>query len=437
MFGAKVRRENAILKEELGAFLQVRDGIREEMMVMTLDPQGKIIFSNSHFENEMRVGKEELEGKRFAELVPSDLRNTIHYQKMVEALKSGTHWIGAVQASNARDQRFWIRCIIHPVRTSDGKLVEMFVIGNNLTRTIENSLEHENMIKALQRSTAVIEFDMQGLVLDANPLFLKAMGYSLNDIKGKHHKMFCEPEVYENPAYEAFWRKLRDGQFVADRFKRVDRYGNTVWLEASYNPIANSRGHFYKVVKFATVITDQVEQELAVSQAATVAYEISHETDASAKRGMDVMRETTAVMQKLSDQMSIASKSISDLEQQSQQISSIIQSISSIADQTNLLALNAAIEAARAGEQGRGFAVVADEVRQLASRTSSATEEIVSVVGQNQALTASAVSIIESSKKQAEDVVHLVAQARDVIHEIENEARKVVAAVSQFSDQIK
>ncbi|WP_417360393.1 methyl-accepting chemotaxis protein [Gallaecimonas pentaromativorans] len=148
------------------------------------------------------------------------------------------------------------------------------------------------------------------------------------------------------------------------------------------------------------------------------------------------MKETESVMQRLSEQMSKASKGIADLDNQSQQISAIIQSISSIADQTNLLALNAAIEAARAGEQGRGFAVVADEVRSLASRTTSATDEIVGVVGQNQTLTANAVGIIEDGREQAEKVMVLVKQAGLVIEEIQEGAQKVVAAVSQFSNQL-
>ena len=121
---------------------------------------------------------------------------------------------------------------------------------------------------------------------------------------------------------------------------------------------------------------------------------------------------------------------------QSQLIGSIIQAISSIADQTNLLALNAAIEAARAGEQGRGFAVVADEVRQLASRTSKATEEIVGVVKQNQLLAEQAVNVIMSGKQQAQQGLDLAGEAGTVILEIQDGARRVVGAVGQFANHL-
>ena len=113
-----------------------------------------------------------------------------------------------------------------------------------------------------------------------------------------------------------------------------------------------------------------------------------------------------------------------------------MESIRGIADQTNLLALNAAIEAARAGEQGRGFAVVADEVRQLASRTSSATEEIIKVVGDNKNLTEKAVSLIEHSMEKVHKALDLSAEAGHVMTDIQTGARQVVDAVSQFNNKL-
>jgi methyl-accepting chemotaxis protein len=248
--------------------------------------------------------------------------------------------------------------------------------------------------------------------------------------------MFCEAEEYNSAQYQAFWEQLRRGEFIAHRFKRVDSRGAAVWLEASYNPIRDSHERLYKVVKFATVITDQVGREQAVAQAAEIAFSTSQHTDAAAQKGSNVVRETVDVMRALASQMELAVDGISALDKQSQIIGSIIQSISSIADQTNLLALNAAIEAARAGEQGRGFAVVADEVRQLASRTSKATEEIVGVVEKNQKLAEQAVEVIEHGKRQAQQGLELSGQAGEVIVEIQDGARKVVNAVGQFANQI-
>jgi methyl-accepting chemotaxis protein len=190
------------------------------------------------------------------------------------------------------------------------------------------------------------------------------------------------------------------------------------------------------VVKVATVITDQVNREAAVAEAASIAFETSKGTDDSAQRGAAVVQQTVEVMRELATRMQEAVQGIEALDQQSQVIGAIVKSISGIADQTNLLALNAAIEAARAGEQGRGFAVVADEVRQLASRTSSATVEISKVVEQNQQLAERAVAMIDRGREQAELGLQLSGQAGNAIVEIQDGAQRVVSAIGQFSSHL-
>ncbi|WP_407919272.1 methyl-accepting chemotaxis protein [Crenobacter luteus] len=184
------------------------------------------------------------------------------------------------------------------------------------------------------------------------------------------------------------------------------------------------------------MITDEVEREQAIAEAAQIAYGTSRQTDDSAQNGAEVIRQTVQVMNALAERMQEAAEGIAALDRQSQLIGSIIQSIGDIADQTNLLALNAAIEAARAGESGRGFAVVADEVRQLASRTTAATKEIVDVVQQNQKLAEHAVSLVDHGKRQAEQGLELASRAGAVIVDIQDGAQRVVSAVGQFSSRL-
>ncbi|WP_460151147.1 methyl-accepting chemotaxis protein [Pseudomonas sp. H2_C02] len=191
------------------------------------------------------------------------------------------------------------------------------------------------------------------------------------------------------------------------------------------------------MVKFASVVTGQVLRESEVKAAAGVAYEVSLQTDVTAERGAAVVQNTVQTMQNIAVQMQSATGSIEALGKQSLLISAIVQTIGGIAAQTNLLALNAAIEAARAGEQGRGFAVVADEVRQLASRTSTATEEIVSVVQQNQRLADEAITEMFSSREQAEQGLTLANQVGAVITEIQGGAKQVVSAVGRFANELQ
>jgi methyl-accepting chemotaxis protein len=436
MFNRKLKAEIAALKEELGAINQTKASLDNEMLALHLDPKGVVTYANRNFEAEMCFQRADLEGKSLLELVPAYLRKTDFHLKLEKALVHGEHLAGALRLLRGNGTEAWLRGILQPIRSSGGKLLGFSFFANDLTRTITTSREHENIINALQRSTAVIEFNLDGTVLTANDRFLHSMGYTLDQIKGKHHRMFCEPEEYNSAAYAEFWQQLGRGNFIASRFKRVDSKGQVVWLEASYNPITDVNDRLYKVVKFATVITEKVLQEQAINDAAQLAHGISRNTDQSAQTGATVISQTVLAMQDLGQRMQDAVEGISELDAQSLQISSMIQSIREIADQTNLLALNAAIEAARAGEQGRGFAVVADEVRNLASRTTNATQEISGVVGQNRKLTESAVTLINAGKAKAEEGLSLAAQAGDVITDIKDGAQKVLNAVNQFASRL-
>lgn len=436
-FNKSLQKENQQLRDALYSLEQMRDSLDEDMLRITLDPQGNVLSVNQRLQSELNLIADKLVGKHLTELVPKNARNTPHFNRMKAAIERSEHWNGALQIEKSSGDDAWIRAIVQPIVNGRGKLERFVVYGSELTRTIKTSREHEDMLKALNRSTAVIEFSLDGTILRANDNFLRTMGYRSNEeIVGKHHRIFCENEEANSPGYKEFWRKLSTGQFVSDRFKRIDSYGQVVWLEASYNPIHNSEGELYKVVKFATVITELVNQELAVSDAAKIAFDVSEITGQQTAQGQQVVSTTIEKMEALVAQMKQASAGIEALNEQSKRIEDLVTSISGIADQTNLLALNAAIEAARAGEQGRGFAVVADEVRQLASRTNSTTEEISTVVTENLKRTRTAVELIAACQAQAGDTLDLSTQAGQVMEDIQSGSQRVVDAVSQFNQKL-
>ncbi|MGU3842421.1 PAS domain-containing protein, partial [Vibrio diabolicus] len=223
--------------------------------------------------------------KTITELVPSNSRNTDHFHRMKRAVQEKVFWNGAMQVLKGNGEEAWLRTVIQPVLNEHQEVESFFVFASELTRTIKASREQEDMLNALSRSMAVIEFTLDGNVLKANDNFLSTMVYTLDQIKGKHHRMFCDHEVAGSEAYREFWQRLAKGQFASDRFKRVNRYGEEVWLEASYNPIHNDRGELYKVVKFATDITQQVMQEQQMAQAAQLANEVSQETGTQTLQG--------------------------------------------------------------------------------------------------------------------------------------------------------
>lgn len=436
MFNKRLKQELSALREELSSLQQVKESLDSEMLVLSLGADGRIETANHNFTQEMLYANCSLVGRHIDDLVPVYLKNDEHYRRFKTAMTRNEHFSGTVRLLRGDGQEAWLRSIMQPILDSSGRVLRISIFSSDLTRTIEASRDHENLMSALLRSTAVIEFNLKGEVLTANDRFLQGMGYTLAQIQGKHHRMFCTHQEQGSEAYQAFWKRLNAGEFVAGRFQRIDSHGRDVWLEASYNPVRDANNTLYKVVKFATVITDQIHQEQAVSEAASIAYSTSLQTDESAQRGTKVVTQAVEVMRDLAKHMQQAGNGIEALNDQSQVIGSIVKTISGIAEQTNLLALNAAIEAARAGEQGRGFAVVADEVRQLASRTSKATEEIINVVRQNQDMARDAVTLMADGKLQAEEGLALAAEAGTVIVEIQDGAQKVVDAVGQFANQL-
>jgi methyl-accepting chemotaxis protein len=438
MFFSKKKLEARIveLEKELDGFQSVKKDLRSEMLYFAVDQNGIITNANDRFLESIEYTFNELIGTSFSDILPPSIGNEKNEAGVMGAISKKTHWHGALKLDSKNGNRVWLRSIVQPVTKPNVKGFQFEVYSAELTRTINHSKEMTDLITALNRSTATIEFNLDGTIITANENFIRSMGYSLKAIKGQHHKMFCSKQEVESPEYQRFWDELRAGKFVSSRFERIDASGNSVWLEASYNPVHDESGHLYKVIKFATVITDLVLREMAISETSKIANEISKNTVENSIIGSGVIDKTIMKMRELTGQMQAASEGIARLNEQSDKIGDLVSNISGIADQTNLLALNAAIEAARAGEQGRGFAVVADEVRNLASRTTSSTEEIITVVTKNKELTQKAVHLINEGMMISNEGLELSNESGRVMAEIKAGATEVVEAVSKFGDSL-
>lgn len=437
MFNGRHKEQLQEQSAELSPLRQLHDHMAATMLALTLDPEFRMVSLNEKFAQTVGYRAEQLQGRAMLEIVPAYVKNLPCFKKFIAAVSQRTPVADDYRFLHVDGSLKWIHIDWYPIKNERGELAEIRGFGREITKDLQLSKENEAFITALLRSTAVIQFTLDGKIVTANEQFLQATGYSLNQIVGKHHSIFCTPADAASSQYQQFWQTLNRGEFVADRFKRVDSHGRDLWLEATYNPVYDPEGKLCKVVKFASVVTDQVAREEEVREAASIAYDISRHTDTAAMRGASVVKDTVATMQRIAAEVESATQGIEALGQQSHLISSIVQTIGGIAAQTNLLALNAAIEAARAGEQGRGFAVVADEVRQLAGRTSAATEEIVAVVQKNQTLVDEAVREMANSREQASQGLALANQAGEVIVEIQDGAKQVVSAVGRFANELK
>lgn len=432
MFNKKLKLELAGCRQSLHDVEATLHSFDRSMALVEFTPDGVILDANPNFLDTMGYAREEVVGRHHRIFCESALVGSPEYSQFWSRLGAGQHLSDRYYRIARNGQGVWLESSYNPVRDAHGTVVRVVKLATNITERVQRELEQSSLINAINRSMATIEFNTEGDVLTANDNFLRVMGYRREELKGKHHRTFCERSETDTSAYRSFWERLNRGEFVSGRFKRVNRTGQVVWLEASYNPVFDARGNLYKIIKFATDITMQVQQQEAERQSAQVAYDISLQTDACTRRGAEVVRTTVNVMKEIAVELGDAAAEIEAVSQQSEKISNIVQTIGSIAEQTNLLALNAAIEAARAGEQGRGFAVVADEVRNLAARTSQATVEIVEVVRHNNELAQKAVSSMQISQQQTEEGVALANQAGDVIGEIQSGARHVVEVISQF-----
>jgi methyl-accepting chemotaxis protein len=452
--------------------------ISRSQAVIEFALDGTIQTANDNFLKAVGYSLEEIRGQHHRMFVEQVERETATYQRFWSQLAHGEYQAGQFRRIAKGGREVWLQASYNPIFDAGGRPFKVVKYCTEVTEMKTRAADFEGQIKAIDKAQAVIEFELNGVIRNANENFLRTVGYSIDEIRGRHHRLFVDAAYAESGEYRAFWEKLGRGDYDSGVYKRVGKGSKEIWLQASYNPIFDAGGRPVKVVKYASDISEQkklterlsrimAEIRTAGAEIQTSAEEISsgnaslsarveaqaaslEQTTASMMRMTETVRENADNAQQANQLALVACEhaerggkimhdavgAMQVINESSRKIADIIGVIDAIAFQTNLLALNAAVEAARAGEQGRGFAVVASEVRSLAGRSAAAAKEIKELIQDSVTKIGDGSRLVEESGKGLTDIVASVKKVTDIVGEISAASAEQATGIEQVGKAV-
>ena len=370
------------------------------------------------------------------------------YAEFWRRLGRGECVAGEFERVRQGGRRIWLQASYNPILDRSGTPYKIVKFALDVTEQKEKSARYESELAAIDRSTGVIHFDLDGTIIDANENFLRSAGYTLSEVRGRHHSLLVNRHTRKVPSTVS-WDKLRSGAFVAGQFRRVAKGGRTVWLEASYSPILDAAGRPTRVVKFATDVTALVDRKafqeslvqttfdeiikavLCVGEQSQNAADASKDTASTVESVAASTEELGASIVDIARSMETSKGAVEQViaetgtaDTSSQRLSAkialmsdVVALIQEIAGQINLLSLNAAIEAAHAGDAGRGFAVVASEIKALADQVATASRKIEQDISDVQTTSAEVVTALAGIHAAVESVKDAVVSTAGAVEE--------------------
>jgi methyl-accepting chemotaxis protein len=396
--------------------------IHRAQAVIEFDMDGSIITANDNFLGVIGYSLAEIQGHHHRMFVDPVERDSAAYRAFWDSLNRGDYQSASYKRIGKDGREVWILATYNPILDERGKPFKVVKFATDITAHKLKSANSDGQIEAIEKSQAVIEFRMDGTIVSANQNFLDAVGYTLGEIKGRHHSMFVEPSERSSAGYAEFWANLNRGNYQSAEYKRLGKGGREIWIQASYNPILDLNGKPFKVVKYATDTTALAIGRMKAVRARALIDSVaagSEEMSASIQEISQTMVKSRQTTTSAVERVEAADVQAQRLNDAAQAMGGIVELIGNITSQINLLALNATIESARAGEAGRGFAVVASEVKNLATQAKQATDKITAE--------------IEGLNGVSGDVVSALAAIKGAIEEVNEYVGSTAAAVEEQS----
>lgn len=255
----EMQRKTNEISRASAEMMSIVNGINATMATIEFTPEGKVVTANENFLKVMKYTLEEIRSKHHRMFVPADVAEGEEYKSFWTRLATAESFTGTFKRIASDGKFIWLNAIYNPIVNENGKVIKVVKFATDITPQEEMMAETKGILRGIDATMATIEFTPHGEIIRANNNFLKTVNYSIEEIKGKHHRMFVPDDLLQSEEYATFWKRLAAGQSITGEFRRITSDRRTVWLNAIYNPIYNSNGDVAKIVKFATDITAMKE----------------------------------------------------------------------------------------------------------------------------------------------------------------------------------
>lgn len=243
--------------------------VNRAFAVIEFEPNGKILYANENFLNTVGYSLNEIKGQHHRIFVESSYAQSPEYLEFWKKLARGESQEGEYLRVTKSGQECWIQARYSALVDETGHTYKIVKYATDITADRQwrmQAKDYVRQIEAISQSQAIIEFQPDGTVITANENFLSTVGYTLDEIQGKKHEIFVGKEYARTSDYREFWEELRRGKAHTGEFLRFSRGGDEIWLQARYSPLTDENGRVYKVVKYASNITDTVKSRADASQ---------------------------------------------------------------------------------------------------------------------------------------------------------------------------